>query len=359
MGGMTELSHAVGESEPPLLEQTIPDNLDATVAVHGAREALVDVQQGIRWTYAAFGAEVDRLARALLAEGVGAGDRVGVWSPNRAEWTVVQYATAKIGAILVNINPSYRTHELEYVLRQAGISRVFLADSFKTSDYVAMLAEVREACPDVRDAWVFGQDSWAGLLDRAGDVSAEQRVPGLLPEDVGVPHAGAARPHLVEHRDVVAGLERLGQEDPGDAGLLEDELQLVGAVARVDVDQDRPDLRGRVLHHRPLGAVRRPDADPIALRDPRGQQRTRQPAHLGAELRIRPTDPLRDVDQRLAVTERGDGRVEVVGNGLLEQGDVGLTRGVRQRCHVLHPTAPTAIPQPTTHRPCRGPRGIG
>src|SRR5919112_6701523 len=102
---MTELSHAVGETEPPLLEQTIPDNLDATVAVHGDREALVDVAQGIRWTYAAFGAEVDRLARALLAEGVGVGDRVGVWSPNRAEWTVVQYATAKIGAILVNINP--------------------------------------------------------------------------------------------------------------------------------------------------------------------------------------------------------------------------------------------------------------
>jgi fatty-acyl-CoA synthase len=186
MGGMTELSHAVGESEPPLLEQTIPDNLDATVAVHGDREALVDVQQGIRWTYAAFGAQVDQLARALLAEGVGVGDRVGVWSPNRAEWTVVQYATAKIGAILVNINPSYRTHELEYVLRQAGISRVFLADSFKTSDYVAMLAEVREACPDVRDAWVFGQDSWAGLLDRAGDVSAEQVAAvqaGLKPDD--------------------------------------------------------------------------------------------------------------------------------------------------------------------------------
>lgn len=171
---MTTLSHAAGETDVPLLEQTIPDNLDATVARFGDRDALVDVAQGIRWTYAEFAAEVDRLARALLASGLAKGERVGIWAPNCAQWTVVQYATAKIGAVLVNINPSYRTHELEFVLKQAGISAVFLAESFKTSDYVAMLEEVRGSCPDVRDSYVFGQDSWAALLARSDEVTSEQ-----------------------------------------------------------------------------------------------------------------------------------------------------------------------------------------
>jgi len=183
---MTTLSHTAGETDVPLLEQTIPDNLDATVAAFGEREALVDVAQGIRWTYAEFGAEVSRLARALLASGITKGERVGIWAPNGAQWTVVQYATAKIGAILVNINPSYRTHELEFVLTQAGISAVFLAESFKTSDYVAMLDEVRPSCPGVRDSYVFGQDSWDALLGRAEEVTAEQVAEvqaGLDPHD--------------------------------------------------------------------------------------------------------------------------------------------------------------------------------
>ena len=167
-------SHAVGETEPPLLEETIPDNLDATVARFGDREALVDVAQGIRWTYAEFGAEVDRLARALLAAGVAKGDRVGIWAPNCAQWTVVQYATAKIGSILVNINPSYRTHELEFVLNQAGVSHLFLAESFRSSDYVAMFDDVRDRCPAVVGAYVLGRESWDGLLARAGEVTGEQ-----------------------------------------------------------------------------------------------------------------------------------------------------------------------------------------
>ncbi|GAA2735823.1 AMP-binding protein [Pedococcus aerophilus] len=171
---MTTLSHAVGETDVPLLEQTIPDNLDATVARFGERDALVDVAQGIRWTYAEFGAEVERLARALLAAGVAKGDRVGIWAPNCAQWTVVQYATAKIGSILVNINPSYRTHELEFVLKQAGISHLFLAESFKSSDYVAMFDEVRASCPDVVGAYVLGRESWDALLARADEVTPEQ-----------------------------------------------------------------------------------------------------------------------------------------------------------------------------------------
>jgi fatty-acyl-CoA synthase len=186
MAGMTPLSHTVGETDVPLLEQTIPDNLDATVARFGDREALVDVQRGIRWTYAEFAGEVDRLARALLAVGVQTGERVGVWAPNCAEWTVVQYATAKIGAILVNINPSYRTHELEYVLKQAGVSWLFLAESFKTSDYVAMFDEVRESCPGVKGAYVFGRDSWTSLLGRADEVGPERVAAvqaGLDPHD--------------------------------------------------------------------------------------------------------------------------------------------------------------------------------
>ncbi len=163
-----EPSHTVGETEPPLLEQTIPDNLDATVARFGAREALVDVAQGIRWTYADFGAEVDRVARALLAAGLRKGERVGIWAPNCAQWTVVQYATAKVGVILVNINPAYRTHEVEFVLRQAGISVLFGVEEFKTSAYAAMVEEVRAACPDLKDALYFGTDRWAEFL-AAGD----------------------------------------------------------------------------------------------------------------------------------------------------------------------------------------------
>ncbi|KRF29033.1 AMP-binding protein [Phycicoccus sp. Soil802] len=186
MNDMTTLSHTAGETDVPLLEQTIPDNLDATVAAFGEREALVDVAQGIRWTYAEFGAEVGRLARALLASGITKGERVGIWAPNCAQWTVVQYATAKIGAILVNINPSYRTHELEFVLKQADISAVFLAESFKTSDYVAMLDEVRPSCPGVRDSYVFGRDSWDDLVARADEVDAEEVAEvqaGLDPHD--------------------------------------------------------------------------------------------------------------------------------------------------------------------------------
>ena len=168
------LSHTAGATDVPLLEQTIPDNLDATVARFGDREALVDVQQGIRWTYAEFAGEVERLARALLAAGVAKGDRVGIWAPNCAEWTLTQYATARIGAILVNINPSYRTHELEYVLKQAGISLLVAAAGFKTSNYAQMVEEVRGDCPDLRDVVLIGTDSWGALLERAEEVPCEE-----------------------------------------------------------------------------------------------------------------------------------------------------------------------------------------
>lgn len=164
------LSHSTGPTEPPLLAETIGANLDATVARHGDREALVDRAQGIRWTYAVLGAEVDRLAKAFLAAGLRTGDRVGIWAPNCAEWTLVQYATAKVGIVLVNINPAYRSHELGYVLQQAGIRGLVVAPSFKTSDYVAMVGEVRDECPDLERVWVLGQASWTELLDGADEV---------------------------------------------------------------------------------------------------------------------------------------------------------------------------------------------
>jgi fatty-acyl-CoA synthase len=171
MSASTPLSHAVGEATPPLLTETIGANLDATIARFGDREALVDRAQGIRWTYAEFGAEVDRLARALLAVGLTKGDRIGIWAPNCAEWTLTQYATAKVGAILVNINPSYRTHELTYVLNQSGIRMLVTAASFKTSNYVGMVEAAQPECPALEEVFVIGQESWDGLLARAGEFS--------------------------------------------------------------------------------------------------------------------------------------------------------------------------------------------
>ncbi|MEO6790206.1 MAG: AMP-binding protein [Ornithinibacter sp.] len=168
------LSHTVGALEPPLLEQTIGANLDATVARFPDREALVDRAQGLRMTYAELGAEVDRLARGLIDLGLEKGDRVGIWAPNCAQWTLTQFATAKVGAILVNINPAYRSHEVTYVLRQAGIAMVVVAESFKGSDYPAMVEGARAECPALEHVVVIGQQSWTDLLARAEAVSPER-----------------------------------------------------------------------------------------------------------------------------------------------------------------------------------------
>lgn len=186
MSDELQLSHTAGTTDVPLLDQTIPDNLDATVARFGDREALVDVQQGVRWTYREFSDRVTGLARGLLAAGVATGDRVGIWAPNCAEWTLTQYATARIGAILVNINPSYRTHELEYVLNQAGISFLVAASEFRSSNYAQMIEEVRGKCPGLREVVLIGTGSWDALVSRAEEVPAErvaQIQSGLHPDD--------------------------------------------------------------------------------------------------------------------------------------------------------------------------------
>ncbi|HKN52193.1 MAG TPA: AMP-binding protein [Amycolatopsis sp.] len=158
-------SYASGVSEVPLLGDTIGDNFDRTVAAHANRDALVDRAAGRRWTYRELAAEVNALAMGLVSLGIGKGDRVGIWSPNRAEWTFLQYATAKVGAILVNINPAYRSHELEYVLNQAGIRLLVAADKFKTSDYAAMIAEVRPKCAALENVVLLGGEDWSALMD--------------------------------------------------------------------------------------------------------------------------------------------------------------------------------------------------
>jgi fatty-acyl-CoA synthase len=168
------LSHTTGETDVPLIEQTIGDNLDATADRFPDREALVDVEQGRRWTWAELRRDVDAAARGLLAAGIEKGDRVGIWAPNCAEWVVVQFATAKVGAILVNINPSYRTHELRYVLGQAGIRMIVAAPSFRTSDYAAMIDEVRGDAPRLEQVVLIGTDSWRDLVAGAARVSPER-----------------------------------------------------------------------------------------------------------------------------------------------------------------------------------------
>jgi fatty-acyl-CoA synthase len=167
-------SYASGPSEQPLFGDTIGENLARTVAAHGHRDALVDRASGRRWSYAELAAEVDAVALGLRALGVGKGDRVGIWAPNCAEWTFTQYATAKLGAILVNINPAYRVHELEFVLNQSGIRTLVAAPSFKTSDYAAMIERVRPNCPALRDVLLIGRDEWTALVatGRAGDPAA-------------------------------------------------------------------------------------------------------------------------------------------------------------------------------------------
>jgi fatty-acyl-CoA synthase len=179
-------SYASGASALPLIGQTIGENLEATAARFPDREAIVVPYQDVRLTYREFNTEVDLMARRLLAEGFNIGDRLGIWAPNCVEWTLIQYATAKIGVVLVNINPAYRTHELEYVLRQSGCRGIVAATTFKTSDYVAMVAEVQPSLPDLQFLWHIGDDDWHHWLehhDRASDEALRARMAQLSFDD--------------------------------------------------------------------------------------------------------------------------------------------------------------------------------
>jgi fatty-acyl-CoA synthase len=156
-------SYVHGASATPLLGQTIGENLDRAVERFGDREALVSCHQNLRYSYAELGEAVDRLARGLPASGLAPGDRLGIWSPNRAEWVLVQYATAKAGIVLVNVNPAYRTSELEYALRQSGCRALIAAPAFKTSDYAAMIDEVRGELPALEQVVLFDSPEWDSL----------------------------------------------------------------------------------------------------------------------------------------------------------------------------------------------------
>ena len=158
-----------GPTDTPLIDETIGQNLARAVAAHGDREALVSRHQDIRWTYREFADRVADLARGMLGAGLQVGDRVGLWSPNYAEWTLVQYATAEIGVILVNVNPAYRTHELAYALNQSGCRWVIAAPEFKASNYVEMVASIRDEVPSLERAVFFWTDEWDALA--AGDDS--------------------------------------------------------------------------------------------------------------------------------------------------------------------------------------------
>ena len=160
-----ELSYTSATSDTPLLGDTIGANFDRTATRFPDRLALVDVPAGLRFTYAELKDEVDALAYALLGLGIAKGDRVGIWSPNRSEWIVTQYASAKIGAILVNINPAYRTSELEFVLNQSGCKLLIAAQRLKTSDYAAMIAEVRPRCADLEQVVLLDSAAWRELLE--------------------------------------------------------------------------------------------------------------------------------------------------------------------------------------------------
>jgi fatty-acyl-CoA synthase len=220
-------SYDTGPTDTPILEETIGANFERTVGRHPDTEALVDVAAGQRWTYAELNADVDLIARGLMAMGIERGDRVGIWAPNRAEWTIVQYATAKIGAILVTINPAYRTHELAYVLNQSGVRTLISATAFKTSDYRSMVDEVRPDAVALAEVVFLGSDDWARLREDGDAVGIDRlraRMATLTNTDpINIQYTsgttGFPKGATLSHRNIlnngyfVTGLINLG---PGD-----------------------------------------------------------------------------------------------------------------------------------------------
>jgi fatty-acyl-CoA synthase len=182
---MSTASYAHGTSDTPLLGETIGERLRTTAERFADRDALVVRDQGYRATYAELWTQVDRAARGLLARGVAKGDRVGIWAPNRAEWVVTQYATARVGAILVNVNPAYKTVELGFALEQSGITLLVTARGYRQSDYVGMIDQVRSRCPALAGVLVL-EDEWDDLLaagDGVGDAELAAREATLQFDD--------------------------------------------------------------------------------------------------------------------------------------------------------------------------------
>jgi fatty-acyl-CoA synthase len=186
----TRWSYVSGPSDVPLIGETIGDMFDTVAARYPDNEALVARQQGLRYTYAQLRAEVDRCARGLIALGLHKGERLGIWSPNRAEWLITQLATSKLGVILVNINPSYRLHELEYALTQSGCSALVIAPAFRSSNYTAMIAELApelaesppgrlhaRRLPELRTVIRLGEEPAPGMLTWGQLMGEAERIP--------------------------------------------------------------------------------------------------------------------------------------------------------------------------------------
>ncbi|MCC3216726.1 AMP-binding protein [Chryseobacterium sp. X308] len=166
------LSYVYGTSDVSLLGQTIGANLKSTVEKYPHQEALVCVHQNYRATYQEFYNQTTAVAKALLFLGAKAGDRIGIWSSNRYEWVLLQYATARIGTILVNINPAYRTHELTYVLNQSEVRFIFSSLSFKTSNYKEMVEYAKEVCPTLEHE-IFFDENWEYFVNNGQEISDE------------------------------------------------------------------------------------------------------------------------------------------------------------------------------------------
>ena len=183
---MPDPAYASGDRSTPLLKETIGRNLESTVARFPDRDALISVHQGIRQSYRAFNDSVDLLAMGLLRLGLEAGDRVGIWSPNCAEWVWLQYATAKVGVILVNINPAYRTHELRYALTQSGCRVLVAAQTHLSSNYREMVAEVEDELSDLERVIFFGTPEWDDLMtprEDGTDAALAERASALHHDD--------------------------------------------------------------------------------------------------------------------------------------------------------------------------------
>jgi len=204
-------AYAKGETSPDLLDETVGANFERTVSAFPDREALVEVASGRRWTWADLDRDVTALARGLIAAGVGRGDRVGIWAPNCAEWTLTQYATAKVGAILVNVNPAYRTHEFSYAVNQSGLSLLLAATSFKTSDYRGMVEETRDQCPTLERVVYVDTDDWVTLVaegEAIDDDAVARRLAELDPDDpVNIQYTSGTTGHpkgaTLSHRNIL------------------------------------------------------------------------------------------------------------------------------------------------------------
>ena len=219
------LSYAHGACDQPLLGETIGQNLDGTVARYPEAEALVSRHQGIRYSYREFTDVVDRLACAMARGGIGKGDRVGVWGPNVAEWVLTQYATAKLGVILVNINPAYRTTELRYALGHSGCRWLVSAQECRGSDFTAMVAEVSPELPELERAIFFDTEEWEELAhgEVDGDLLRERASELDFDDPINIQYTsgttGSPKGATLSHHNIlnnarfIAGLLRYSSED--------------------------------------------------------------------------------------------------------------------------------------------------